>query len=519
MSTKLSELSETDHDRMIDALSAHLSQTASQPASIIKTHISSVILCGDRAYKLKRPVNLPFINFSTAKARRLDCEEELRINRRTAAQLYLNVLPISGTVQQPMLNGGGPTIDWVVCMRRFPQENLLSARLEAGMLKPEHIDKLADHLAEFKRTFKALSPGQLATLKPSEHWINESLDSISKGSPLVLPEEIKHVYAQVQQMGERLRPLQIERQSTGCYRECHGDLHLANIVEIDSEIMAFDALEFNEDLRNIDIINEFAFPFMDLLARQRSDLAWRLISRVMELTGDYEGLLLLRFYALYRAIVRAKVAQLSRDPEGFGRYWSLARTLAQPPKAPHLIFVSGFSGSGKSTVAQILVEQLGAVRLRADIERKRLFAHATDQPALLYSEHASDKTYDKLAEISQMLLRQNINVIVDATFLEQRYIDRFSGLCDSPDWTAQAMLCEASPLLMKSRITQRLKQADDPSDATEDVLQRQLDKQSESTVWPCQTIPVINNGTLEDLRQTLKQLLRQTIPANCAQPH
>jgi aminoglycoside phosphotransferase family enzyme/predicted kinase len=498
------ELSETDHDRLIDALSAHLSDAAGEPAHIIKTHISSIILCGELAYKLKRPVKLPLINFSTVKARHRDCEEELRLNRRTAAQLYLHVLPITGSVKQPSVNGNGPTIDWVLCMKRFPQENLLSARLAAGTLEPEHIDKLADHLAEFQRTFKALNPHQLANLKPSEYWINESLNSLCTGSTSVLQTQIKQVHAQVQQMAWRLKQLQVSRQSKGCYRECHGDLHLANIVEIDGEFVAFDALEFNENLRNIDIINDFAFPFMDLMARRRPDLAWRLMSRVMELTGDYEGLLLLRFYALYRAIVRAKVAHLSQDSDGFMRYWSLSRSLAQPPHAPHLIFVSGFSGSGKSTVAQILVEQIGAVRLRADVERKRLFAHAADQPDLLYSDQASDTTYQKLAQTSQMLLQHHISVIVDATFLEQKHIDRFSALCNAPEWRATAFLCEANPSSMKSRITDRLKSGHDPSDATEEVLQRQLDKKSSSTVWPCQTILISNNGSLALLSQTVQ---------------
>jgi uncharacterized protein len=498
------ELSEADHDKMIAALSEHLGLAAHACASVIKTHISSVILCGDRAYKLKRPVNLPLINFSTAHARRLDCEAELRLNRRTAAQLYLEVLPITGTVQEPILNGSGPTIDWVLCMRRFPQENLLSSRLATGTLKPEHIDKLAEHLAEFKRTFKALSPDQLAKLKPSEHWINESLASIAKASPRALKEQVKQVQAHAQKMSGHLKELQLGRQSKGCYRECHGDLHLANIVEIDGELVAFDALEFNEDLRNIDIINDFAFPFMDLLAKHRGDLAWRLISRVAELTGDYEGLLLLRFYALYRAIVRAKVAKLSQDPDGFDRYWSLAQSLAQPAQAPLLILVSGYSGSGKSTVAQILVECIGGVRLRADVERKRLFAHALDQPNLLYSEATSDKTYEKLAEISQMLLRNNISVIVDASFLEQRHIDRFSALCSSPDWRSSAILCEASPVLMKARIVRRLKDGNDPSDATEDVLQGQLDKKTKSRVWPCKTTSLVNDGTLDKLRESVR---------------
>ena len=500
------ELSEADHDQMIAALSEHLGQAAHARASVIKTHISSVILCGDKAYKLKRPVNLPFINFSTAHARRVDCEEELRLNRRTAAKLYLKVLPITGTAQQPALNGSGPTIDWALCMRRFPQENLLSSRLAAGTLRPEHMDKLAEHLAEFTRTFKALSPGQLSKLKPSVHWINESLESIAKASEPDLKEQVKQVQAHAQQMSEQLKELQLERQSKGCYRECHGDLHLANIVEIEDELVAFDALEFNRDLRNIDIINDLSFPFMDLLAKHRGDLAWRLISRVTELTGDYEGLLLLRFYTLYRAIVRAKVARLSQDPDGFERYWSLAQTLAQPAQAPLLILVSGYSGSGKSTVAQILVECIGGVRLRADVERKRLFAHALDQPTLLYSEEASDKTYEELAEISQMLLRNNISVIVDASFLEQRHIDRFSALCSLPDWKARAILCEASPSLMKARITRRLRDGTDPSDATEDVLQGQLDKKPKSRVWPCQTTSLVNDGTLDKLKESVQAI-------------
>ena len=507
---------EFDHDHLVMTLSRYLEGQTGQTAHIIKTHISSVILCGDFAYKLKRPVKLAFLNFSTLESRHQDCEAEWQINQRTAPALYLAVEPITGSVQAPEINGSGPAIDWLLRMHRFPQENLLSERIQSGRLSAEQIDGLADHLAKFQQTLPSLPAERLTQFRPTSYWIEESLQCIaafaSSKTTSVASYEIAAQVASVRQFSnmeiQRLTPSILARRTQGFFRECHGDLHLANIVELNGELVAFDALEFNNELRSIDVMNDLAFPFMDLMAHERSDLAWRMISRVVERTGDYEGLALLRYYALYRACVRTKVALLSQDQEKFQRYWTLAMNLAKHHARPRLMLVGGLSGSGKSTAAQMIIETIGGVRIRADIERKRLYAEALDKPEVLYSAAANEATYSRLSSLAQMLLSASVNVVVDATFLEQDQVKRFAGLMSSHDWITQAIICESTVSSMEDRIERRRLAGNDPSDATPAVLVRQIQKAARPPKWPCPIIHIHNSGTIADLRAAVESAMR-----------
>ena len=522
---------ESDHDRLVQALARHIEAQTGQAARVIQTHISSVILCGDVAYKLKRPVKLAFLDFSNLESRYRDCEAEWRINQRTAPALYLSVEPITGSLQAPEINGPGPAIDWLLRMRRFPQESLLSDRLQAGQLSTKDIDGLADHLAAFHKSLPALPEERLAGFRPTAYWIEESLQSIaafiSSESEPVSSSKIRSVVsfeteadssteitAQIDTVSQfakketqRLTPTLLARRKQGFFRECHGDLHLANIVKLNGQFVAFDALEFDDELRNIDVMNDLAFPFMDLMAHGRGDLAWRMISRIVEHTGDYEGLVLLRYYALYRACVRAKVALLSKDHEKFQRYWSLVLVLAQPQALPRLTLVGGFSGSGKSTAAQMAIETIGGVRIRADVERKRLFAQAHGKPQVLYSPAASQATYTRLSSLARTLLSTSINVVVDATFLEQEQVNVFARLMGCSDWAALAIICQSTVSSMQHRIAQRKQEGNDPSDATPAVLAQQIQKASPPLNWPCPCIHITNTGTLDDLRAAVESAM------------
>lgn len=508
--------SEFDHDHLVMTLSRYLEARTGQTAHIIKTHISSVILCGDFAYKLKRPVKLAFLDFSTQESRHEDCEAEWLINQRTAPALYLAVEPITGSVQAPEINGSGPAIDWLLRMHRFPQENLLSERIQSGRLSTEQIDGLADHLARFHQSLPSLPEERLTQFRPTSYWIEESLQCIaavtaSKSKAIISSESAAQMEA-VRQFAkketQRLTPAMLARRTQGFFRECHGDLHLANIVELNGQFVAFDALEFNDELRSIDVMNDLAFPFMDLMAHQRGDLAWRMISRVVEHNGDYEGLALLRYYALYRACVRAKVALLSQDHEKFQRYWTLVLNLAKHQARPRLTLVGGLSGSGKSTAAQMVIETIGGVRIRSDIERKRLYAEALGKPELLYSAAANEATYSRLSSLAQMLLSASVNVVVDATFLEQDQVERFAGLMSSHDWITQAIICESTVSSMEDRIERRRLAGNDPSDATPAVLVRQIQKAALPPKWPCPSICIHNSGTIAELRAAVESVIR-----------
>jgi predicted kinase len=278
-----------------------------------------------------------------------------------------------------------------------------------------------------------------------------------------------------------------QRAVHGRIRECHGDLHLGNVVLLDGAPTLFDAIEFNLELRCIDVISDVAFTFMDLSDHGLDGLAWRFLSRYLEISGDYDGLALLRLYAVYRALVRAKVALIRlRQPEvkhqvrlrehaSFEQYLALAERL-QRPSTPALVAMTGLSGSGKSTVAQVLAAELGAVRLRSDVERKRLHGlePADDSRGLIYGEDATRRTYDRLALLAATVLRAGVSVVVDAASLHRGERQRFIDVSLAMNARAVIVLCTAPLETLGERVRARGQSATDPSEATEAVLERQI---------------------------------------------
>lgn len=505
-------MNDAQHQQMVRRLADQLETIQHTKAKIITTHISSIILCGNHAYKLKRPVKLPFVDFSTLEKRHFYCLEELRVNQQTAPDLYLSVLAITGTFDQPRIGNDGACLDYAVQMHRFEDGALLSERLASQRLDQQDIDGLAQNVAAAHAVAAKATEVSLTGCTPTIEWLNESLQEIANSAWAARATPFKTVERCVSAEHERIKLLDQTRRANGFYRECHGDLHLANIIRTKNRIMAFDALEFEPSLRLIDVINDVAFPFMDLLAHDQAPLAWRLINGWCEASGDYNGLAVLKFYTLYRALVRAKVAVLSANDENAERYWRLAKTLCLPTEAaaaprpithtrPKIVVVCGLSGSGKSTVAQRLVEKIGAIRLRADVERKRIFSATLDQPETLYRESASQETYGRLMALAHHLHLQGLNVIVDATFLDQARIDDFTAFfLHLPAQTIQVVLCRASVQAMRSRIELRGQLAQDPSDATPAVLEKQLARASDrAPQWPVTIYELDNDGTIAEL--------------------
>jgi predicted kinase len=283
------------------------------------------------------------------------------------------------------------------------------------------------------------------------------------------------------------RELLSQRAMHGRIRECHGDLHLGNVVLLNGAPTLFDAIEFNQELRCIDVISDVAFTFMDLADHGLDGLAWRFLSRYLEISGDYDGLALLRLYAVYRALVRAKVALIRlRQPEvkhqvrvrehaSFEHYLALAERL-QRPATPVLVAMTGLSGSGKSTVAQTLAAELGAVRLRSDVERKRLHGleSTDDSRGRIYSEDATRLTYDRLALLAATALRAGVSVVVDAASLHCRERQRFIDVSVAMNARAAIVMCTAPLEMLRERVRTRARAATDPSEATEAVLERQI---------------------------------------------
>lgn len=460
---------------------------------VIETHISWVMLTGSHAYKIKKPVNLGFADFTTLGLRRHYCEEELRLNRRFAPGLYLDVVSIRGDARAPRIGGEGPVLDYAVKMREFPQEALASARLASGAFGAAEIDALAALVAGFHAATPAARPDD--RLGAPGAVLASALQNFEQMLPLLKTSPDDRALRALRQWTERefaARQAAFEaRKRGGFVRECHGDLHLGNIVVLDGRPVPFDCIEFNEELRWIDVMSEIAFLAMDLEDRGRGDLAWRFLNRYLEATGDYAGLGVLRFHLVYRALVRAKVHLMrSRQPglrrtekarlaRAFQDYLRLAGRLAAPKRVA-LILAHGLSGCGKTTLTQPLVELLGAVRLRSDLERKRLHGLAplsssgSGLGSGIYTAEATAATYRRLGELAQDALRAGYPVVVDAAFLKRPERDAFRAIAERLDAPFLILDFHAPQEVLRTRVAERLAVADDASEADLAVLEHQF---------------------------------------------
>ena len=450
-------------------------------ARLVETHISWVLLSGELAWKIKKPVQLGFLDFGTLEARERMCHEELRLNRRLAPSLYLEVVPVTGAAQAPQLGGPGEAIEWALKMRRFADGALLSEHLERGALTLELIGSLGHRLAAFHRdapiadaatdfaTPERIDSDMLAVIaRLGEHLRN------GPGEQHLVT--LRH-WASGQ--AKALRETWLARRHDGWVREGHGDLHLANAVVLNGDVTAFDCIEFDPALRWIDVQADTAFAVMDLLAHGRTDLAFRLLDAYLGDSGDHGGLVVLQYYLVYRALVRALVAALRPPRRDAPDYLGLALRWLQPPGA-RLMITHGVSGSGKSHVAARLLERAGAIRLRSDIERKRLFGLAPLEastgrvPAGIYDADATQRTHARLERLADVALGAGWPVIVDATFLRASERAMFRGLALRHGVPFTILACAAPPELLQQRLAERSRRADDPSEADAQVLQHQL---------------------------------------------
>lgn len=460
---------------------------------LLQTHISWILLAGDLAYKFKKPLKLDFLDFSTLAQRHSACQEELRINRRTAPDLYLDVLPVTGTVQEPQLGGHidfeNPPLEWAVCMRRFPARALMARMAARGELAAAHVDALARAIAAFQ--------AQAAVASASSEWGQaDDLAQLAQDNfdvllaPACLPEvraQIQHLQQWTQAQSRQLAPLMSERRAAGHVREGHGDLHLGNLLWLNGQPALFDAIEFNPALRWLDTACDIAFLFMDLHAHGLPALAWRLLNAWLERTGDYAALPRLPYDAVYRAMVRAKVAALRADGDAAHaanarqealRYIHLATELARP-RQPWLALTHGVSGSGKSSQSQGLIEQQGLVRVRADVERKRLFglppeASSAHIPGGIYTRSASDQTFACLLEVARTALQAGQPVLVDATFIQRARRAPFIELARQLGLPWCILSSTAPEHVLRQRVRQRQASGCDASEAGEAALSDQL---------------------------------------------
>lgn len=482
----------SDHTRLTAALRERLAAQTQQAAESIETHISTVLLAGDFAYKLKKPVALGFLDFSTLEQRRFYCEEELRLNRRTAPTVYLDVVPITGGIGAPEIGGSGPAIDYAVRMRRFDVAAVLDKVARDGRLTADLIDRLARTIARFHAAAAPAAPDtEFGSAAVIGRWQLENVDSLRAHAHS--PEarsRLDRLADWTRLQLEHLAALLAARRAGGFVRECHGDLHLGNIVllgEGPGEPTPFDAIEFNPELRWIDVVSDIAFTTMDLHDHRLPSLAWRLASGYFEASGDYEGLALLQFCSVYRALVRAKVAQIrEHQPQlaraarvhefrSFADHLELAERLAEPGK-PLLVAMSGLSGSGKSVVAQSLAEHIGGVRVRSDVERKRLFglAPAADSGGSIYTPEATRRTYARLHAVARIAVAAGVPVVIDAASLRRSERGALRDLARELGAHFLLVVCDAPFDVLRTRVGARAAAAADASEADLPVLERQI---------------------------------------------
>ncbi len=500
MTSPLNLPASTDSLAIQAGLVAALRQAAAGDAAnprvaLVETHISFVLLTGRYAYKIKKAVALSFLDFRTLAARRFFCREELRLNRRFAPELYLDVVSITGTVEAPRFGGQGPAIEYAVRMREFPADSLASEALARGQLAASDIDTLAAKIAAAHQAAAVAAKGGamgapdrvLAIATGNFREIRPLLDAGAEHDELA---DLDLLERWTLREHARLEAAMARRRDCGRVRECHGDLHLGNIALLGGVPTLFDCIEFNEEMRWIDVMSEIAFTVMDLRDRGRADFAHRLQSSYLEVTGDYDGLHVLRFYLVYRAMVRAKIARMratqlrgataaSTALADFRSYLRLARHYSEP-RRPWLVVAHGLSGSGKSTLAQALLERTGAVRIRTDVERARrpggtsLTYSSSAIDAGPYAPEATRATYRRVLELVRTACENGYPVIADATFLKRWQRDEFRNLAAELGVRFVIVSCVASEATMRERIIRRMAQGGDASQADLAVFEHQL---------------------------------------------
>ncbi len=503
-----------DSQQLVQNLADVLAATpeCAQKPTILETHLSWVILAGDSAWKLKKPVDFDFVDFSSLERRRLACEQELKLNCRYSPSLYLGVVPVCGTQSAPYLalsqtqTAGCSPLEYAVHMKRFSQQAIFSTMIAGGRLDEESIDALADLIGTLHES--AVVDHHRTPESGTDHRDPIPADA---GSPATVRRQILQVLDGVASefnedhlesirarlltsLSELANPLE-ERRQLGFIRRCHADLHLSNICLYEGEVAVFDCLEFDPLLRIIDVMADLAFVIADLLAWGRDDLASRFLNRYLTFTGDYAGLRVLPLYVAYRALVRARVGLLSGGSiesdesaaASGSRYPAVTDYIriadkVLDPDPPRLIILHGLSGCGKSWLSEQLSAHCQLVRIRSDVERKRLlglgaFGSTQSVAPDAYATAHSQATYTHLARLATQVIQAGYSAIVDATFLRQADRQLFARLAHTLGTAFLIVDVQADEQVLRYRLRQRLRTGNDPSEANEAVLQAQLASQ------------------------------------------
>lgn len=462
---------------------------------VIETHISWVILTGEYAYKIKKPVDFTFLDYSTLAKRKYYCELEFKLNQLLASEIYLEVIPISGTAAQPTLTNSGDVIEYALKMREFPQDNLFNRLAAKGEMNAEHIDQLAEILAEFHANTDRQAPENIGTPAQVHQPVLQNFEQIrpllTKSADFAVLDKLE---TWAQQQWDQWQEVFQQRKQKGFIRACHGDIHLGNIILLDNRPIIFDCIEFNEEFRWTDVMADVAFLLMDLQDNQQETFAHQFLNRYLELTGDYAGLQVLPYYIAYRAMVRAKVnlfqlthsttlseAEQQALQATYHRFIALAEIYAES-KSPCLIITHGLAGSGKTTLARSFVEKLGAIQIRSDVERKRLAGlplTAKTGSGLyqdLYDPKVTEQTYQRLLQLAELIISAGYSVIVDAAFLQADQRALFKALAERLKVPFTIAACELTSKDREKRLALRQDNSSEISEATLEVMRAQQEK-------------------------------------------
>lgn len=501
----------------------------------IETHISIVFLTGQYAYKLKKPVDFGFLDFSNLDKRKRFCELEVSLNQRTAPNLYLGVFGVvkkdSEMSIEAFTNAKSPepqVIDYLVKMKQFNPNHVLGRMLQQSTLSNEMLEQLTSQITNFHQK------AEMASMDEEFGQPKVQLQPMLDNFPTLFTHFESNDYSQqlnqlhnwTNQQYQKLTPLLINRKEQGFVRACHGDLHLDNIAIIDQQPVLFDGIEFNDYFRWIDVISDLAFLLIDLDFRNQTAASNKILSLYLSKTLDFNALKLLNFYRVYRTLVRAKISTLRaiQLPENSiekintlkttQKYITQANGYTQPNKQPKMILMQGVSGSGKSYFANQMLDELNdfnAISLSSDRIRKSLFGinshtRLSDiEKQQLYSKEMSYKTYSALAEYSLTCLNLGFNVIIDATFLRREQREKFRDIAQDTQSKFHVISIQINQELAEHTLTQRTQLNIDPSDADIEVMRNQQkfmqkpDKQESALLL-----------TAEQIRQVFpKQLLQE----------
>jgi uncharacterized protein len=475
-------------DQLAGLLQPRAYPHAVDAVTLVETHISWILLAGEFAYKIKRPVCFPFIDLRLLERRSYFCREELRLNRRFAPQLYLDVCAVTITAGEARIGGTGELVEHAVKMRRFRRADELDNLLARAQIEPEELASFGRELAAIhSRLPVAELPAPWGDPRTVHTVILKNLEECAQASAIFgCASEVRAMGPGFERRLEAALPWMSNRREGGRVRECHGDLHAANVVRLESRLVAFDCMEFEPAFRWIDVAEEIGFLLADLDARGYPRHAWAFLDGYLAQSGDYQACRLLPLYEAHRALVRAKVTALSQAGSGAASLDDIGRpryrayldcaTRALAGKRPTLVLMSGLSGSGKTWLAHRLAPALGAVHLRSDVERKRLAGlaeHSRSGAAVgkgLYSRELSRQVYQHLARVAEDVLAGGYAAIVDATFSRREERGVFRELARRLGVAACLIHCRAPHEVLMSRIVERYAQAADASEADVAVL-------------------------------------------------